>query len=561
MDYMHSILSGPALGIICGVILIFLGIVIHDVHLWKCLPPGPVPTPLIGNKLQIPSKHPWIKLQEWSRIYGPIYTIWLGRRPTVVISDPSIASELLEKRSKKYSTRPRFVTMGEIYWDMASILVQPYGKEWLIRRRLLHSALTPRALDNYKLLQQAESSRLCYQLLESAHEWESLFDRLASSIVFAVSYGHRVDSAESPVVRQRLEFMQYASSLNVPGAYLVESFPILKYLPDWIVPWKAEIKRRGRLEADANMTLVHVVRQDIESAKQSPGAEPLFNSLTKQLLEARDSDPTAFPLTERDFSYIPASLFGAGSDTTSSTLCSAMLAIVTNQVVLEIAQAELDSVVGPGRLPTFEDIPKLPYLRALCKEVLRWRPVAILGGTPHACSEDDYYRGYYIPQGTVMLGNSWAINMNPTYYPSPDQFNPFRFLDIDPHRLPYLPKEYIPSVKQDKGSAHPSKLGHSSFGWGRRICPGADLATNTLLITLCRLLWCFHIRPIPGHVYDTLDYTNGFNVRPRNLQLGLQVRSDQHRHVLEREYEDAIAFLQTLSPFDENMLQSTGRQV
>ncbi|BAE63236.1 cytochrome P450 [Aspergillus flavus] len=553
MDYIHSLPSNPALGLSCCIIFILLAIVLHDVYMWKCLPPGPPPIPLIGNKFQIPSKHPWIKFEEWSNVYGPIYTIWLGRRPTVVISDPSIASELLEKRSTKYSTRPRFVTMGEIYWDMASILVQPYGKEWLIRRRLLHSALTPRALDNYTPLQEAESSRLCYQLLESAHEWEPLFDRLASSIVFAVSYGHRVDSAQSPVIKQRLDFMQYASSLNVPGAHLVESFPVLKHLPDWIAPWKAEIKRRGRLEAEANMTLVRVVQQDVESAKESPGAEPLFNSLTKQLLETRDSDPTAFPLSERDFSYIPASLFGAGSDTTSSTLCSAMLAIVTNPRTMEVAQLELDSVVGRDRLPTFEDIPNLPYLRAFSKEVLRWRPVAVLGGTPHACSEDDYYRGYYIPQGTVMLGNSWAINMNPKYYPNPDQFNPLRFLDMDPHLLPYLPKEYTASAEQEKGSGHPSKLGHSSFGWGRRICPGADLATNTLLITLSRLLWCFDIRPIPGQTYDTLDYTNGFNIRPRSLHLSLQVRSDQHRQVIERGYEVATKFLERLSPFDERM--------
>ncbi|KAE8340727.1 hypothetical protein BDV24DRAFT_151844 [Aspergillus arachidicola] len=557
MDYIHSLSSNPALGLSCCVIFILLAIVVHDVYLWKCLPPGPSPIPLVGNKFQIPSKHPWIKFEEWSKVYGPIFTIWLGRRPTVVISDPSIASELLEKRSTKYSTRPRFVTMGEIYWDMASILVQPYGKEWLIRRRLLHSALTPRALENYKPLQEAESSRLCYQLLKGAHEWEALFDRLASSIVFAVSYGHRVDSAQSPVIKQRLEFMQYASSLNVPGAYLVESFPMLKHLPDCIAPWKVEIKRRGRLEAEANMTLVRVVRQDMESAKESPGAEPLFNSLTKQLLETRDSNPEAFPLTERDFSYIPASLFGAGSDTTSATLCSAMLAIVTNPRTMEVAQLELDSVVGRDRLPTFEDIPNLPYLCAFSKEVLRWRPMAVLGGTPHACSEDDYYRGYYIPQGTVMLGNSWAINMNPKYYPSPDQFNPLRFLATDPHLLPYFPEEYIASAEQEKGSVHPSKLGHSSFGWGRRICPGADLATNTLLITLSRLLWCFDIRPIPGKTYDTLDYTNGFNIRPRNLHLSLQVRSDQHRQVIEREYEIATKFLERLSPFDERMLRGT----
>lgn len=552
-----DLLDLPLWTIACSLtVLIPLSILVHDVLLWKRLPPGPPPLPLIGNKHEIPSHHPWIKFQEWSRTYGPIYTVWLGRRPTIVISDPVIASELLEKRSTKYSTRPRFVTMGEIYWDMASILVQPYGKEWLVRRKLLHSALTPRALENYKGLQEAESARLCHQLLSNAKDFEALFDRLTASIVFAISYGHRVDDMRSPVVRQRLEFMQYVSGLNVPGAYLVESFPALKYLPDWIAPWKAEIKRRGRIEAEANMKLVRVVEDDIESAGKSHNAAPVFNSLTKQLLENKKLDSGAFPLSERNFSFIPASLFGAGSDTTASTLCSAMLAIVTTPGILETAQAELDSVIGSDRLPMFSDIPNLPYLRALCKEVLRWRPVAVLGGTPHASSEDDHYRGFYIPKGTVILGNSWAINLNPEYYPDPDRFNPLRFLDVDSDSLPYLEHHNKSSnaTANASGLAHPSKSGHSSFGWGRRICPGAELASNTLLITLSRLLWGFDIRPVPGVAYDTLDYTNGFNIRPRGLRVSIEIRSQRHRGVVAREYEAAMGFLETLTPFTESML-------
>ncbi|KAL2867528.1 cytochrome P450 [Aspergillus lucknowensis] len=303
------------------------------------------------------------------------------------------------------------------------------------------------------------------------------------------------------------------------------------------------------------MKLVRVVEHDIESASKSPGTAPLFNSLTRQLLETRKEDPASFPLSERNFSFIPASLFGAGSDTTASTLCSAMLALVTTPGVLETAQAELDSVIGPNRLPSFTDIRDLPYLRALCKEVLRWRPVAVLGGTPHASSEDDMYRGYYIPKGTVILGNSWAINLNPEYYPDPDTFNPLRFLDVDPASLLYL-AEGQENVKTPnlKGLAHPSKSGHSSFGWGRRICPGAELASNTLLITLSRLLWGFDIRPVPGVVYDTLDYTNGFNIRPRALKVNIEVRSERHREVLAGMYEVAMGFLGSLSPFTESML-------
>ena len=57
------------------------------------------------------------------------------------------------------------------------------------------------------------------------------------------------------------------------------------------------------------------------------------------------------------------------------------------------AQAELDRVVGPDRLPRFEDRDRLPYLQALINETLRWRPIAVLGGTPHAVIADDEYNG------------------------------------------------------------------------------------------------------------------------------------------------------------------------
>lgn len=442
--------------------------------------------------------------------------------------------------------------MGEIYWDMASILVQPYGKDWSVRRKLLHSALTRRALHLYKPVQEAESCRLCYQLLTAPQSWEKSMDSLTASIVFSISYGHRIDSLSSPVVRQRMDFMQYAASLNVPGAYLVESIPALKYLPNWLAPWKAEIQKEGRKEAAVNMQLVRDVQQDVANAKD--GAVP--DSLTKQLLEARDADPGSFSLlSERDFSFIPASLFGAGADTTASTLCSAFLAIVTNQDTLKAAHAELDTVIGADRLPNFDDESSLPYMHAFCKEVLRWRPVAVLGGTPHANTVPDKYRGYSIPVGTNVLGNSWAINLNEEYYPSPDSFNPLRFLDTEPSSLTYLSKSYVSQRAIPKGKPHPGKLGHSSFGWGRRICPGADLASNTLLIALARLLWTFDIAPVTGKEYDTLDYTDGFNVRPRSFDCVIRVRSEKHREVLQAENRRAEDVMTRFPVFKEQEIQ------
>jgi hypothetical protein len=86
------------------------------------------------------------------------------------------------------------------------------------------------------------------------------------------------------------------------------------------------------------------------------------------------------------------------------------------------AQDELDSVIGRERLPTFDDRPRLPFINAMCKEVLRWRPVTPVGafpqtnsharclnsisryrlslpGVPHAAMKDDVYEGFFIPKG------------------------------------------------------------------------------------------------------------------------------------------------------------------
>ena len=70
------------------------------------------------------------------------------------------------------------------------------------------------------------------------------------------------------------------------------------------------------------------------------------------------------------------------------------------------AQAELDAVVGPDRLPTFEDRESLPYLNALLREVLRWHPVTPMG-VPRRAVADDEFNGYHIPAGTMIIPHVW----------------------------------------------------------------------------------------------------------------------------------------------------------
>lgn len=72
------------------------------------------------------------------------------------------------------------------------------------------------------------------------------------------------------------------------------------------------------------------------------------------------------------------------------------------------AQAELDTVVGNDRLPTFEDRDALVYVNAILKECLRWFPVLPVG-LSHSTIEDDELQGYFIPAGTMLIGNIWSV--------------------------------------------------------------------------------------------------------------------------------------------------------
>ena len=89
------------------------------------------------------------------------------------------------------------------------------------------------------------------------------------------------------------------------------------------------------------------------------------------------------------------------------------------------AQAEIDAVVGPNRLPNFHDRPSLPYINAVIKESTRWNLAAPLGGPffiiivstiltssegiPHMSTGADEYNGFYIPKGTIMIANAWLV--------------------------------------------------------------------------------------------------------------------------------------------------------
>lgn len=91
-----------------------------------------------------------------------------------------------------------------------------------------------------------------------------------------------------------------------------------------------------------------------------------------------------------------------------STVQTFFAAMAMNPDVQKLAQAELDSAVGPRRLPNLDDEPDLPYVNALIKECLRWRSVTPLG-MAHKSMEENEYKGYRIPKGSIVVSNIWCV--------------------------------------------------------------------------------------------------------------------------------------------------------
>jgi len=165
-------------------------------------------------------------------------------------------------------------------------------------------------------------------------------------------------------------------------------------------------------------------------------------------------------------------LVTAGTETVLTALGWILQTAIVYPSVQRAAQTEIDRVVGRDRMPNFEDLTKLHYVRALVQEVMRLFPATPFA-IPHSLKEDDWYDGYFLQKGSTVIANVWAINRDPeTYGPDAEVFNPSRYLD--------------------EGGRFIDANDNCTYGFGRRKCVGRAFSNNTLLITTACMLWGLH---------------------------------------------------------------------
>ncbi|THU82021.1 cytochrome P450 [Dendrothele bispora CBS 962.96] len=463
------------------------------------LPPGPRGHPLIGNLLAMTGTQLWLRFTEWRETYGDLVTLNIPGQRIIVINSQAAANEILERRAGKNSDRPRNIVAAEILTGGLLFVFTRYTDVWRRMRKAAHEGLNRSVVHRYQPGQASEGYVLAAGLLSQPEEWfKHLRRNAASSIMSTVYDTPPIESEQDSSVKRVNDFVARLATAGKPGAHLVEVFPSMMYIPRRFAKWRTDAEEWHVKDTNMFVGLFNKVRDRMAEGEDRP-------SLTATLIE----DSGRHGLSENENAWVAATMYAAGSETTSGVMAWWIFAMCLHPEFQKRAQAEIDTVVGRDRLPTFADSPHLPYCHAMAKEALRWRPVDPLG-MPHYTIEDDWYEGMYIPKGTVLLANVWHLNRDPNLYgPDAHLFNPERWLDAKGGLV--------------KGPAEAKEDGHSTYGFGRRICVGRHVADNSLFINIASILWAMNLEK--NSKIETEEVVeDGLVVRPKLFDIKVTPR-------------------------------------
>jgi len=463
------------------------------------MPDGPPGKPIIGNLLDIPPYHSWFKFTEWSKQYGDLYQLVIAGHKQIIVSTEEIANDLLRERGNIYSSREQLPMAAQLLSDNLRPLFLPYGETWRNVRKLMHSLCNVSVAGTYEPLQEEESLRVVRDLIHAPGKYETWFERYSAGLILRLAYSKPVYTGEESFVRRILTVDHNVERVASPGTYLVDAIPALMYIPSFLAPFKREGAKLHAEELNLFRGLLH---EGVEASQQGDGGPENFCGKWH-------SNKKAYDISDDHAAYAIGTLFEAGAGTTGAAMMSFMLAVTLHPEEYKKLQAEVDAVVGSQRLPSFTDMPNLPRVRAVAKETLRWRPVTA-GGLPHQLTKDDVYkmpdgRSLYLEAGANVHPVQWSIHREPKRYPDPDAFRPERWLDST-----------WPTYREPL-TQHPNLQNFSAFGFGRRICPGQNIAERSLYILISRVAWTCDIsakRDSAGNVIlpPSYDYVSGFNV-------------------------------------------------
>ncbi|KAF2774010.1 putative cytochrome P450 oxidoreductase [Teratosphaeria nubilosa] len=498
------------------------------------LPPGPATIPVLGNAHLIPATGIALKFEEWAKKYGPIYSLRVFDSNIIVISDPRIVSQLLDKKGVIYSDRPDNVVAMHVT-NGHHLSFEQQGPSWKLKRAVTVRQFSPQLLDSHHFrVQEAEAVIFMNNLLDDPDRVFEYARLYPVSVACSLVYGHRAKDLDSPWYKEFYHMMDMWGAVLEPGANPpIEELPLLWWLPG---KWKSRMMETRSLRAK----MWNGARQTVEQRRAKGDKRDCF--IDEKLDEIdKNGWEAGWPLPEFAFNNLCGELIEAGADTTANQILTLIMALAKHPEVQRKARAEIDAICSPDKAPTFDDFDQLPYINCIVKEGLRWRPTA-RSALPHRVTKDDEYDGYLIPRGSTIFLAVWAMHQDEKLYPDHLKFRPERFANH-----PKLANEYA-------AASDYKNRDHYGYGAGRRICPGLHLAERNMWRIVAKLIWGFDILepldPVTGKLVplDENAYSSSILVSPLPFKVRVVPRSERVLQSIKREKQSALDFLKQ---FDE----------
>ncbi|KAH9986094.1 cytochrome P450 [Russula compacta] len=462
--------------------------------------PGPKGWPLIGNILDVPNEVEYKVFSLWKQKYGDLIQLTVFGQPTIIINSPQLATEILSKKSAIYSSRPHLTMACDLVGWRDILVLLKYTDKFKSCRRMFQAVIGTRvAVDKFRDTLEEESALLLRRLLDDPQNFVGPIRKAVGVTILRISHGYKPKTENDSLVRIADEATDQLNVLLSPGLFLVDFLPFLRHLPEWFPGGGFH-----KIAREWRHTLVDMTDKSYEFVLDQMAKGTAVSNFVTNLLDGRKVSPEE----EDEIKWAASSLYSGGADTPVSAMSSFLLAMTMYPEVQKKCQAELDSVVGNDRLPTFSDRDSLPYLATMLREVIRWGPTTPLGA-PHCVEQDDVHNGYFIPKGSIIMPNIWHFMHDPEVYKDPMTFNPDRL------------------VAQPGKPAEPDPF-EVAFGYGRRACPGAQLAQSMMFIFAATVLSVFNIEKVTinGVVQEPKnDFSSGVLVRPKPFQSMLKPRS------------------------------------
>uniref|UniRef100_A0A673AJ53 Uncharacterized protein n=1 Tax=Sphaeramia orbicularis TaxID=375764 RepID=A0A673AJ53_9TELE len=500
---MDSLFSGFFVNLDATALLLFIVVFILTADYIKNrrltgFPPGPPALPIVGNIFTLDHK----RTHETGR-YGDVYSMRMGQRWVVVLNGFEAVTQALVTQGDSFSDRPSIPLYDDIFHGLGVILSN--GHMWKQQRRFALSTLKYFGFGK-KSLEPMILEEFTYVAKEISKPFNPhlIVNNTVANIICLLVFGHRFEYGDEQFKKMMKLFEQ---SIQIQVSVLAELYNAFPQLMRCLPGPHQKFKR-------INEELKDFVRTEVKDHKQKWDPSDLRDFIDYYLNEIQ-------MVTEKSLLFLRIyiicttfdeeclimsvlDLFGAGSETTSTTLRWAFLFMVKYPEIQERVQAEIDSVIGQSRPPSVDDRADLPYTDAVIHEIQRMGNIVPLN-LPHVTNRDVHLRGYTIPKGVTIIPNLTSVLFDKREWKTPFTFNPGHFLNEEGKFV--KPAAFIP------------------FSAGKRLCLGENLARMELFLFFTSFMQHFTFSMPPG-VKPVLDYRFGITLSPVHYEICAKPRHE-----------------------------------